>query len=129
MKVIYKITYPNGKIYVGMDLIGSINYFGSASSRVIEQDFPEEQRLDFTIRKEILWQSETAPDSEVRMKEVEFIRAFQSNNPSIGYNRCPKFINRKSVVDVLAEAPGHLAFQTAEEVDAYISEERDAWNH
>ena len=28
-KVIYKITYPNGKIYVGMDLTNSINYFGS----------------------------------------------------------------------------------------------------
>lgn len=34
---------------------------------------------------------------------------------------------RRSVVDVLAEAPGHLAFQTAEEVDAYMNEERDAW--
>lgn len=34
---------------------------------------------------------------------------------------------RRSIVDVLAEAPGHLAFQTAEEVDAYIREERDAW--
>ena len=34
---------------------------------------------------------------------------------------------RRSVVDILAEAPGHLAFQTAEEVDAYVSEERDAW--
>ncbi len=34
---------------------------------------------------------------------------------------------RRSVVDVLAEAPGHLAFQTAEEVDTYVQEERDAW--
>lgn len=34
---------------------------------------------------------------------------------------------RRSVVDILAEAPGHLAFQTAEEVDAYLREERDAW--
>ena len=34
---------------------------------------------------------------------------------------------RRSIVDVLAEAPGHLAFQTAEEVDAYLCEERDAW--
>ena len=33
----------------------------------------------------------------------------------------------RSVVDVLAEAPGHLAFQAAEEVDAYLKEERDAW--
>ncbi len=37
-------------------------------------------------------------------------------------------ISRRSVVDVLAEAPGHLAFQIAEEVDAYIREERDAWD-
>jgi hypothetical protein len=33
MKWIYKITYPNGKIYVGKDLTGSTNYFGSAISR------------------------------------------------------------------------------------------------
>ena len=36
-------------------------------------------------------------------------------------------IVRRSVTDVLAEAPGHLLFQNAEEVDAYIQEERDAW--
>lgn len=35
MKLIYKITYPNGKIYIGKDLTGSINYFGSASSELI----------------------------------------------------------------------------------------------
>lgn len=34
---------------------------------------------------------------------------------------------RRSVADILAEAPGHLVFQTAEEVDAFIAEERDAW--
>lgn len=28
MKVIYKIIYPNGKIYVGKDLTGTLNYFG-----------------------------------------------------------------------------------------------------
>jgi hypothetical protein len=35
--------------------------------------------------------------------------------------------SRRSVVEVLAEAPGHLAFQNAEEVDTYLREERDAW--
>lgn len=39
MKVVYKITYPNGKIYVGQDLTGSINYFGSARSGLIAADF------------------------------------------------------------------------------------------
>ena len=28
-KQVYKITYPNGKIYVGMDLTGTLLYFGS----------------------------------------------------------------------------------------------------
>ncbi len=51
MKVIYKITYPNGKIYVGKDLTDSINYFGSADSRLIERDFTRQQRMDITIRK------------------------------------------------------------------------------
>jgi hypothetical protein len=29
--VVYRTTYPNGKIYVGQDRTNSINYFGSAS--------------------------------------------------------------------------------------------------
>jgi hypothetical protein len=91
MKVIYKVTYPNGKIYIGKDLTDSINYFGSADSKLIEKDFTREQRRDFTIRKEILWESDTASDQEVNLKEVEFIRLFKSNDPSIGYNQWPKF--------------------------------------
>lgn len=93
MKVIYKITYPNGKIYIGKDLTNDINYFGSANSKLIEQDFTREQRRDFTIRKEILWESETDTDKEVSRKEVELIKYYNSNNPSIGYNQCPKFKN------------------------------------
>ena len=60
MKWIYKITYPNGKIYVGKDLTGSLGYFGSPNSRVMARDFTAEQQRDLVIRKEILWESETA---------------------------------------------------------------------
>jgi len=91
LKVIYKITYPNGKIYIGKDLTDSINYFGSASHAVITRDFTREQRQDFTVRREILWESETATAVEVSRKEVEFIKAFRSNDPTVGYNRWPKF--------------------------------------
>jgi hypothetical protein len=42
--VIYRITYPNGKIYVGQDRTDSINYFGSASSALIARDFSFEER-------------------------------------------------------------------------------------
>ncbi len=91
MKIIYKITYPNGKIYIGKDLTDTINYFGSANSKLIEKDFTREQKRDFTIRKEILWESEIASDKEVSHKEVEYIKHYQSNNPNIGYNRWPKY--------------------------------------
>ncbi|MNE70452.1 hypothetical protein D3C80_1662430 [compost metagenome] len=87
----YKITYPNGKIYIGKDLTGTLNYFGSANSKLIEQDFTPEEMRDFTIRKQILWESDTATDREVNWKEVELIHAWQSNNPEIGYNRWPKY--------------------------------------
>lgn len=91
MKVIYKITYPNNKIYVGKDLTDSINYFGSASDALIAKDSTREQRRAFTIRREILWESGTASDSEVNRKEVEYIILLQANNPAIGYNQWPKY--------------------------------------
>ena len=91
MKVVYKITYPNGKIYVGMDLTDSINYFGSASSRLIAKDFTHEQRCSFTVTRDILWESESASNAEVRSKEVEFIRSLKANDPAVGYNQWPKF--------------------------------------
>jgi len=91
MNVVFKITYPNGKIYVGQDRTGSIRYFGSPNSELIAADFTMEQYRDFIVRREILWESETAKRAEVTAKEVEFIRALRSNDPAIGYNRWPKF--------------------------------------
>jgi hypothetical protein len=90
MVIIYKITYPNGKIYVGQDVTDSINYFGSASSELIAKDFTRDQRRDFTIRKEIIWESETATLADLTTKEIEFIVALRSNDPAIGYNRWPR---------------------------------------
>lgn len=87
MKVIFKITYPNDKIYVGKDLTDSINYFGSANDALIAADFSREERRDFTIRKEILWESADASDSEVSKKEVEFILKLRANEPAVGCNR------------------------------------------
>jgi hypothetical protein len=91
MSVIYKITYPNGKIYIGQDRTDSINYFGSADSTLIAQDFTPEQRKDFVVRREILWESKSATPAEVTAKEIELIVQLRSNNPAIGYNRWPRF--------------------------------------
>lgn len=56
-EVIYKIIYPNGKLYVSKDLTDSINYFGSANSATIARDFAPDQRRNFTVIREIfgLW--------------------------------------------------------------------------
>jgi hypothetical protein len=91
MKVIYRITYPNGKIYIGKDLTGTLNYFGSANSKLIENDFTPEEQRDFTIRKEILWESASASDQEVNRKEAELLAQHCSNNPRVGYNQWPNF--------------------------------------
>lgn len=90
MPTIYKITYPNGKIYVGQDRTDSVNYFGSADEASLAKDFSLEQRRDFTVRKEMLWESLTACREEVTAKEIEFIRLLRSNDPAIGYNKWPK---------------------------------------
>ena len=84
MKLVYKITYPNRKIYVGQDITGSAGCFGSPNSKLIAADFTREQLCDFTIRKEILWESETATNAEVTQKEMEFIVRLRSNDSRVG---------------------------------------------
>ena len=93
-KQVYKITYPNGKIYVGMDLTGTLLYFGSPSAHEqIAADLDlDGHRIELTLRKDILWESETATDAEVRAMEVRLIREHRSNDPAIGYNRLPRFL-------------------------------------
>src|SRR5690554_205926 len=104
MKQIYKITYPTGKIYIGKDSVGSYRYFGSPDIQVINQDFatlPQSIRQDYTIRKQILWESEDCSEAQLSAKEVEFIRKFRSNDPEAGYNRWPKF--NKQAPDITIE--------------------------
>ena len=95
MPVVYKVTFPNGKIYVGSDMTDTFSYFGTPSAKMrIAADLTREHYLDLTIRKEILWESATATRSELVKKENEFIVALEANNPALGYNLTPKFTPR-----------------------------------
>src|SRR5215203_975222 len=111
MKVVYKITYPNGKVYVGMDLTDTITYFGSVDSSLVAADFSREQRRDFVVRKEILFESESATDAEVRAIELAMIRELRSNDPAVGYNRWPRFCAPTGDADTSAE-PNPRAWPT-----------------
>lgn len=86
--VVYKLTFPNGKIYIGKDIGGrghSLRYFGSWDNHTVESDFSKEQLQRFTLQKEIIFESKDK--DEVTRKESELIKQFNSSNPTIGYNR------------------------------------------
>jgi hypothetical protein len=38
-------------------------------------------------------------------------------------------MEQRHVIDILATLPDHRLFQNAEEVDAYMHEERESWQH
>jgi len=72
----------------------------------INDDFAklsDEQRRDYTLRKEVLWESATATDAELAAKEVEMIRKYRSHDPAVGYNRWPKFTPERR--DAIGESP------------------------
>ena len=86
--VVYKLTFPNGKIYIGKDIGAkghSLRYFGSWDEELVQRDFTESQLRDFTVRKEVIFESRDK--GEVSKKEGEYILSFRSNDPSIGYNK------------------------------------------
>jgi hypothetical protein len=98
-KYIYKITYPNNKIYIGSDSTGDyLRYFGSPTREYIEEefekDFPWEKIQELKITKNILEYFENISDPDLRAKETEYIEKFHSNNPKIGYNLIPKFVEK-----------------------------------
>jgi len=94
MKIVYRITYPNGKIYIGQDITDSIGYFGSAAHGLVAADFTREQRQSFTVTRDVLWESDFATKQEVNAIERQFILKLSSNDPAIGYNRSPSFKRR-----------------------------------
>jgi len=88
---VYKITFPNGKIYIGQDVTDTLRYFGSWNVDLVAADLTPEQCRDLSLRKEILWESSSATRSEVTVKENELILQYESNNPAVGYNRRPRY--------------------------------------
>ena len=84
---IFKITFPNNKIFIGKDLTGTLTYFGGFDPGRVKDDYRNVKIPYFTLKKEILWESETADDAEVDKREAAYIRIFDATNPKIGYNR------------------------------------------
>lgn len=73
--VVYKLTFPNGKIYIGKDIGGkghSLKYFGSWDNEIVMKDFTDDEIRNFTITKQIIFESNNK--DEVSKKEFELIK-------------------------------------------------------
>jgi hypothetical protein len=70
----------------------SIKSLSVPSAKAKERIIAElaDHRHDLTVRKQILWESETATDAEVRVMEMKLIRETDANDPAIGYNLTPR---------------------------------------
>jgi len=94
---VYKIIYPNGKIYIGVDYgggkddtstMGYLRYFGSPSlaSRLLmdeEHSGLLQVGAKIIVTKEILW---VGTLKDAFRTERELIKQHNSTNPEIGYN-------------------------------------------
>lgn len=88
---VYKITYPNGKIYIGIDFSKTPcpwQYLGSSTNQQLQIDCDNWRKKynSWEIQQEILFESTTCTVSELRKIEQEQIIAHQANHPKIGYN-------------------------------------------
>ena len=90
---VFKVTFPNGKIYVGSDTASSarldyFKYFGSPCKAKPEMlaeltEFLIEGNI-YTLKKEILYSGENVVVGDVLKIEHNFIRLLDAKNPHIG---------------------------------------------
>ncbi len=73
---------------------------------------------------ELVWPELKAGD----VVDVVVSAALDTERSSAGQPSGAGSRTRRSVLDILSEAPGHLVFNSAQEVDEYIREERDSWD-
>jgi len=93
---VFKITFPNNKIYVGSDTALSarldyFKYFGSPRKAKTEMladlgDFLNQEKT-YVLKKEILYSRENVTVGEILQIEHKFIKSLDAKNPSVGYNR------------------------------------------
>lgn len=91
MRQIVLITFPTGKILVAESDSQSpwcYSHHG-LNLNALNDEFahlPESAKKNFITRQETLWESERCSNIDLLMKKREFVRRYESDNPSVGYN-------------------------------------------
>jgi hypothetical protein len=93
---VYKVTFPNGKIYVGRDTAGTaeVDYYKYMGSPILKAK--ELMHADLapllntsralTLTKEVLYEARECTVAHIKQKEREFITLLKSKDRAIGYN-------------------------------------------
>jgi hypothetical protein len=91
-KVVYKVTYPNGRIRVGHDVTEQTIESSAASMRSWSPRISRESsaRISPGARRSS-GRSDSATDEGLTRRKLEFVRELRANDPAVGYNRKPKF--------------------------------------
>lgn len=93
---VFKVTFPNQKIYIGSDTAKNaredfFKYFGSPSkgkaAMLSELGEYLDGKVAYTLSKEILYAQENVSVGEILAKEQYFINQYRAKDPSVGYNR------------------------------------------
>ena len=93
---VFKITFPNNKIYIGSDTaqtarLDFFKYFGSPvkakNDMINELGEYLTNKHAYILQKEILYSKENVRVGEILQIEQQFIKELQAKNPKIGYNR------------------------------------------
>jgi hypothetical protein len=93
---VYKVTFPNGKIYVGRDTADTAEfdyykYMGSPilkAKNLMHADISPllDARRTLTVTKEVLYEARECTVAHIKQKEREFIALLKSRDQAIGYN-------------------------------------------
>ena len=93
---VFRITFPNGKIYVGSDTASTakldfFKYFGSpakAKSEMLEDlgDFLSGHKA-YVLKKDILYSEKNVRVGDILQIEQKYIKTLNAKEPEIGYNR------------------------------------------
>ncbi|MGO9986339.1 MAG: hypothetical protein ACLPIX_19285 [Rhodomicrobium sp.] len=93
---VYKVTFPNGKIYVGRDTAETAEYdyykyMGSPilkAKKLMHADMSSLLNTcrTLTLTKEVLYEARECTVAHIKQKERDFIVLLKSTDRAIGYN-------------------------------------------
>ncbi|WP_334064322.1 DUF429 domain-containing protein [Alteromonas genovensis] len=89
MKQVFKMTYPTGKIYIGFcsgEGEDDLSAFNWPKFRAELATLPVHQRVDYTIRRQVIWEDERVSSDELFQCWQETVSAYNACDPDTGYN-------------------------------------------